>query len=126
LKSHSRKQSVYLDVSQFDTLKVKSDNCEIADNLSDDEEQTRFRFRSGTDISDSVNAARYRLSHRKKHFSGHDPSVIELLQEDKDPTISKFPSTISLDKVDCVLSEAHEDILLDDLAEALPINLLLP
>jgi len=126
LKSHSRKQSVYFDVLEFDSIKVKSDSCDVADNLSDDEDQTRFRLRSGTDISDSVNAARYRVNLRKKHHSGHDPSVIELLQEDKDPNISIVPSPIFLDKVECALSEAHEDILINELEEALPINLLLP
>jgi len=124
LKSHSRKQSVYFDVLEFDNTKVKSDSCDVADNLSDDEDQTRFRLRSGTDISDSVNAARYRVNLRTKHHSGHDPSVIELLQED--PNIPIFPSTICLDKVECALSEAHEDILIDELEEDLPINLLLP
>ena len=123
LKSLSRKQSVYFDVSEYDTVKVKSDRSETTDNLSDNKDHTRFRLRSGTDISDSVNAARYRLNLRKKHSSGHDPSVIELLQEDGDTTVARFPSTISMDKID---SAYNEKFLLDDLADILPIELLLP
>ena len=124
MKSHSRKQSVYFDVSEYDTVVHKSDRSETIDNLSDTEDQGRFRLRSGTDISDSVNAARYRIYHRKKHPSGHDPSIIELLQEDVE---AKLPSTLSLDIFETLAyNETQEDFLLQDLAEILPIELLLP
>ena len=84
LKSYPRKQSIYFDASEYITIKDKSTASEAPENLSDTEEQVRpFRVRSGTDISDSVNAARYKLKMKKKGAKNkHDPSVVELLQED--------------------------------------------
>ena len=125
MKNHSRKQSVYFDVSEYDIKKVKSDRSETTDNLSDIEDHAQFRFRSGTDISDSVSAARYRI----KKFSSeakHDPSVIELLQEDGDTTIARFPSQTSLNKIDSMYRCETRDFLIEELEEILPIKLLLP
>ena len=100
LKSYPRKQSIYFDASEFLTIKDKSTASEAPENLSDTEEQLRpFRVRSGTDISDSVNAARYKLKMKKNIAKNkYDPSVVELLQEDRKNIITKCPSEVSLDE----------------------------
>ena len=101
MKSKSRKQSLYF-----------GDRSETTDNLSDTEDQAFFRLRSGTDISDSVNAARYRLNHRRTHYG--DPSDVD--HESGEAAFEK----------DTLDQETQEEYLLDDLAETLPIELLLP
>jgi len=98
MKSKSRKQSLYF-----------GDRSETTDNLSDTEDQASFRLRSGTDISDSVNAARYRLNHRRTQYGDFDHESGEVAFEKE-----------TLDR------ETQEEYLLDDLAETLPIELLLP
>ena len=100
LKSYPRKQSIYFDASEYITIKDKSTASEAPEHLSDTEEQVRpFRVRSGTDISDSVNAARYKLKMKKNAAKNkHDPSVVELLQEDGKNIITKCPSGVSLDE----------------------------
>ena len=101
MKSYPRKQSIYFDASEYVTMKDKLTASETTENLSDTEDQVRpFRLRSGTDISDSLNAARYKLKMKKNAAKNkHDPSVIELLQEDGRNTITKFPSQVSLDEM---------------------------
>ena len=100
LKSYPRKQSIYFDASEYVTINDKSTASKAPENLSDTEEQVRpFRVRSGTDISDSVNAARYKLKMKKNGAKNqHDPSVVELLKEDMKNIITKCPSEVSLDE----------------------------
>merc|ERR1719481_586660 len=108
MMSKSKKQSLYF-----------GDRSDTTDHLSDTEDQVSFRLRSGTDISDSVNASRYKLQQKKKQFTKHENYLTDIaIHESGDAISENEPSTPSLD--------THEDFLLDDLAEALPIELLLP
>ena len=102
MNSKSRKQSLYI-----------GDRGETTDNLSDTEDQAFFRLRSGTDISDSVNAARYKLNNARRTHYG-DPS--DAKNENGEVAFEK----------DTLGRETREEYLLDDLAETLPIELLLP
>ena len=65
LKAFPRKQSIYFDAFEYAAFDEKLE--ETNENISDNEDQTHpFRVRSGTDISDSVNAARYKLKLKRK------------------------------------------------------------
>ena len=75
------------------------------ENISDTEDQTiPFRVRSGTDISDSVNAARYKLKMKRKSLKlKQDPGMVDLIKEEE-KNMAKFPSKVSLEKPDTVYS----------------------
>eukprot|EP00092_Neocalanus_flemingeri_P002368 GFUD01002533.1.p1 GENE.GFUD01002533.1~~GFUD01002533.1.p1 ORF type:complete len:151 (+),score=35.85 GFUD01002533.1:143-595(+) len=97
MKSNPRKQSIYFDASDYIMMKEKLNTSETTEHLSDSEDHVRpFRLRSGTDISDSLNAARYKLKLKKNAGRNKpDTSVIELLQEKE---INTFPRKVSLDE----------------------------
>jgi len=96
LHSKVRKQSLYFDVSDFDQVRHNNilvngeeDNVN-GTNMSDNEgDQTMYRLRSGTDISDSIQSARQKAVMKKRGMlnrrrtTDQDPSVLELLKEDK-------------------------------------------
>ena len=97
MKSNPRKQSIYFDASEYVTIKERFDISETTENLSDSEDHVRpFRLRSGTDISDSVNAARYKLKMKKNAARRN--------------TVTKFPSQISIDELYTMPNESSDDL----------------
>ena len=110
MKSNPRKQSIYFDASEYVTIKERFDISETTENLSDSEDHVRpFRLRSGTDISDSVNAARYKLKMKKNAAKNKQDPSVELLQGIK--TVTKFPSQVSLDELYTMPNESSDDLI---------------
>jgi len=106
MKLNPRKQSIYFDASEFVTVKERFDVSETTENLLE-ETVKPFRLRSGTDISDSVNVARYKLKIKKNSLRNkQEPSVVELLQEDRRSSLAIFPSRFSLDELYTMPSES--------------------
>jgi hypothetical protein len=99
MKSNNRKQSIYYDVNE--NANMKDDLHENNDNLSDNEENAQpFRLRSGTDISDSLNNARYKI---RKNLSKFPPDEIDIanmiLNESSDDLEKVLKSTVSSNRV---------------------------
>jgi len=97
LKAFPRKQSIYFDAFEYAAFDEKLE--ETNENISDNEDQTHpFRVRSGTDISDSVNAARYKLKMKRKSLKPKpEPGMIDLLKEEGKSLITEYPSQVCLE-----------------------------
>ena len=103
IAANTRKQSIYLDVLDFDPRERKEGKKGDHENLSDNEENVAskpFRARSGTDISDMLSSAKHRRNLRRSlQMSGggkakiEDPSLAVCLDgiNIKEP-ISRCPS----------------------------------
>ena len=68
IAANTRKQSIYLDVLDFDPRERKEGKKGDHENLSDNEENVAskpFRARSGTDISDMLSSAKHRRNLRR-------------------------------------------------------------
>jgi phosphatidate phosphatase LPIN len=111
LKAFPRKQSVYFDAFEFAENDEKTVFGEANENISDTEDQNvPFRVRSGTDISDSVNVARYKLKLKRKSLKMKpEPGVIDLLKEEQKSLITKCPSQLSLQEVSLALPKISSE-----------------
>ena len=81
IAANTRKQSIYLDVLDFDPRERKEGKKGDHENLSDNEENVAskpFRARSGTDISDMLSSAKHRRNLRRSlQMSGGGKAKIE-------------------------------------------------
>jgi len=91
----SRKQSIYFDAEMKDKLTRKQslyfDCTDGLDNLSGSEESTAhlharssFRLRSGTDISDSLSAARYKQKLKRARATSEEVHIQEISNVETD------------------------------------------
>ena len=99
MKFNTRKQSIYYDVNE--NANMKDDIRENNENLSDNEENAQpFCLRSGTDISDSLNNARYKI---RKNLSKFPPDEIDIanmiVNESSDDLEKVSKSTVSSNRI---------------------------
>ena len=99
MKFNTRKQSIFYDVNE--NANMKDDIRENNENLSDNEENAQpFCLRSGTDISDSLNNARYKIRKNLSKFPPYEIDIANMIVNESSDDLEKVSkSTLSSNRI---------------------------
>ena len=99
MKSNNRKQSIYYDVNEITNM--KEDIGENNDNFSDNDENAQpFRVRSGTDISDSLNNARYKIRKNLSKIPSEENDMASMIVNESSDDLEKVSkSSVSSNRI---------------------------